>query len=85
MAASKPTSLLSEDVDTLSLSHLIGLWDLNHSLGCFPFGIPPYAEPPTPTIYVAKIFGVGQGTDPFRNRHPQSVALQSWPTPVRLD
>ena len=42
-------------------------------------------EPASPDIYDAKIFGVGQKTEPFRALNPQSVSLPSLRSPSRLD
>ena len=77
MAASKPTSPLSLDADTLVPVHTERVfWDLNQRQGCSPLGCQPYADTPPLSVYATCAFGVGQGTDTFRCLHPQSVALQ---------
>ena len=50
-------------------------WDLNFSLGCSPLGAGVYPLLPSPSIYDAETFGVGQGTEPFPALNPQSVSL----------
>ena len=68
-----------------TLSHLIGFWDLNSSLGCSPHAAHAYRGLPFPDFYDAKTFGVGQGTDPFRSLSPQSVSLPLPLSQSRLD
>ena len=59
--------------------------DLNHSLGCSPLGAEVYPLPPSPGVYDAETFGVGQGADPFPGLNPQSVSLPFQLSRLRLD
>ena len=54
-------------------------------MGCSPLGHGPYARAPSPEVYKAAVFGVRQGTDPFRNQNPKSVTLQLLRSRSRLD
>ena len=77
MAASEPTSSLSLVIDTLHpliLSQYFGtltaVWVVPLSVANFK---PDY---PSPDLFEAETFGVGQRTEPFRVLNSRSVALQ---------
>ena len=59
--------------------------DLNHSLGCSPFGYRVYPGTPSPEFYDVETFGVGQETEGFLPLNPQSVSLPLQLSHPRLD
>jgi hypothetical protein len=61
------------------------VWDLNRSLGCSPLGTQAYPAPPSPGVYDAQRFGVGQRTEAVKPLNPQSVALPFMQPRPRLD
>ena len=76
MAASKPTSLLSEADDTLhplALNQHFGALTL---VWVVPLSVIKFTpDYPSPGVYDAIRFGVGQETEPFRALSLQSVSL----------
>ena len=55
------------------------------SLGCSPLVTQAYPVPPSPRVYSAYAFGVGQGSERFLSLQPQSVSLPHRPPRRRLD
>ena len=86
MAASKPTSPLSQDADALhpfTLNQLLGTLTKVRVVPLSDANLTP--DTPSPEIYDAQTFGVGQQAEPFRVLNPQSVALRSMQSHSRLD
>ncbi len=78
MAASKPTSSLSMDMDNLhplTLKQYFGTLTIVWVVPLSDVELTP--DTPSPEVYNAMSFGVGQGTERFLPLNPQSVSLQS--------
>ena len=77
MAASEPTSRLSEKTDPLlvALSRYLGTLTLGWDLPLAHVKLTPHVL--APRLFEVDTFGVRLGTDPFRDLNPKSVLYRA--------